>query len=180
MVNVSKRRFIHAVCRTSPSFDIDGKNMKASYCRENAQDGTIDVRYPRCTHDSCMSEPSWGPLADGTPTTCAEHKVETLDRSTINSQSGSQVAGRRRPSHKVETPDSSTINSQSRSQVAGRRRPWTCGLSSEQPTRSRNHGSVNQTIACTTPFKRGDSTSGSSSYRSVRVPSWNVKTECDF
>lgn len=47
----------------------------------------------RCLKDTCMKRPSWGLLAGGAATSCAEHKSNIVDGQVGNFNALRKVAG---------------------------------------------------------------------------------------
>ena len=120
----------------------------------NAEESTTGIYNKRCSHEFCTREASWGTLADGAGTACADHNMRISEGAMVNFLAPCNVLG----CEEVST--------------------W--GPRGEQPSHCHDHGPLKNGLVLTVRPNRVRNNSSKSSYRALGTPSFHVKTECKF
>lgn len=129
---------------------------RAAYlrCKELAEASVIDVRHNVRSHDTCTVRTSWGAMANGMATACADHTSCIVDGPVIDNQTLCTVA------------DCVNIS--------------TWGLSGKQPTHCRDHGPLTTDRILAIQRNSVQSVPRSAADGDVEGPSAKVKAECYF
>ena len=152
MVNKHHKRCSHQVCTKIPSFQFDGKTT--TYCRQHAEDGMVNIRNKRRSHDSCTGQAVCGVPAGGGGTACADRKRKSLNSPTIHSRALCKVAG----CEIVST--------------------W--GLSGKMPSHCCDHGPLEDGLVLAVRTSSTKTVRRRSSYSASGNPSFHVKAERSF
>ena len=126
----------------------------AAHYEPHAEDSTADSPSRCCSDDSCTKQPSWGLMAGGAETACADHKSNNVDGPVINLRALCKVASCERFS--------------------------TWRLSRKQPSHYHHHGPFKDGLALTVRTNHSNGVHRNQSYRALENPSFQVKAGSHF
>lgn len=192
MVIVNGRRCLHDSCMKRPVFNIEGSKT-ASYCRQHAEDGMVNVSRRSCSHDPCMKRPTFNMEGNKTAVYCRTHAKDGMVEVSL-SRRCSNITCARRPTwglladgtasvcyyHKGDVLGDPVINFEARCKVAGCRKVSSWGLEGNPPTHCGGHGPVQDGLVCTVTAARRKRSCPSTSYHNKRRASSHLKVECSF
>ncbi|CAN0022208.1 unnamed protein product, partial [Laminaria digitata] len=65
-------------CEKTANFNVEGGNKKELYCKQHAEDGKVDVRSIRCSHEFCTKHPSYNVKGSWKAVYCQQHAAEGM------------------------------------------------------------------------------------------------------